>query len=224
MVKRYDVKLRKLLTIYGVFVICDGMNAPVIIASAYRQLSNAERAFVDGYVSDLERSGEPVARAWQYAPSPSDIAASRGMLGRPLVCAAISECVREIVEKTELTPRRLIREIMAVGFSNLQDYFQIGEDGQPRIDLTNLTRDQWAALSGMDLEMDPRDPTRVRNIKIRLHPKMDAIAKLGDYMAALRPDNPYWKGQEARTIDNAALPANADQSSLSDRYAAMING
>jgi hypothetical protein len=113
---------------------------------------------------------------------------------------------------------------MNVAFSNMDDYFTIGEDGNPRLDLANCTRDQMEALSGMDIEMDPRNPFQIRNIKIRLHPKMDAIAKLGEYMALLKADNQHYRGETAKVDAVRSLPASTSTDQAADMYSAMING
>lgn len=205
------------------------MSEPAILSSAYRQLRPPERVFVDGFVADVQRQadrmGERISLALHRAIPADVVDASRGLLDRPMVRAAISERINEIAADTELTPQRLIREVMAIGFSNLEDYFAVGEDGLPMLDLNGLTRDQWAAISQIDIEKDPRNPNMARSIKIRLHPKMDAIAKLGEYMGALAKDNPYWRSDNARPVNGqTALPASASVESAADMYSAMING
>lgn len=199
-----------------------------MLASAYMQIRPAERAFVDGYVSDLEREaerlGQRISLALHRAIPEADKRASRGMLDMPLVQAAIVERVNDVAARTELTPQRLIREVMAVGFSNMEDYVRVGEDGSPRFDLSNLSRDQWAAVESFDVETDPRNPFIVRKFKMKLHSKMDAIGKLGEYMAVLARDNAYWRAEQAQSAPHKQLPAGVTVEQAGNAYAAMIDG
>jgi hypothetical protein len=77
------------------------MNA-VSFASAYRQLRPVEKAFVDGYVSDVEREsarrGERISNALYRAIPDDVVAASRGMLDKPLVRAAITERINTLAD------------------------------------------------------------------------------------------------------------------------------
>lgn len=197
-------------------------------ASAYDQLSVSERSFVDEYVDGVARhaaiKGISILAAFQRHIGDADVQASRGMLGRALVRAAVADRVKEIAEATELTPRRLVREVMAVGFSNMEDYLTFDEvTNMPKVNLHGCTRDQMAAISGLDIEMDPRNPTWVRSLKIRLHPKMDAIGKLSDYMAVMVRDNEYWKQERATVIEQARLPSHATEDEAANLYSQMIN-
>ena len=81
--------------------------APISFTSAYRQLRPVEKLFVDSYVASLEteaeRRGERISNAL-YRPVPAAaVEASRGMLERPMVRAAVAERINEIAAASELT-------------------------------------------------------------------------------------------------------------------------
>ena len=199
-----------------------------VFTSAYRQLRAPEKAFVDGYVADVaneaQRRGERLSLALYRAIPADTVEASRGMLEKPLVLAAITERITQITADSELSVPRVVREVCAIAFSNMENYVTIGEDGKPSFNLENVTTEQWAAVQSLDIEMDPRNPFLIRSFKLRLHPKMTGIDMLAKYTGMMEPDNPHWRADNARPVGDAALPASTSVDAAADRYAAMING
>lgn len=208
----------------------NALAAPLSFASAYRQITQAEKAFVDAYVADLERNAqrnnERISLALYRAIPPDVVIASRGMLDKPLVRAAIVERINDLAAASELTPHRVVKEWMNVGFSSIGDYMQIGEDGQPYFDLTRCTPEQLAAVQSIEIEESGNGLDKgKRKFKFKLHDKLSALEKLGRYMGMLEPDNPHWRNDQARPVnDTAGLPSNASIDDAANRYAALING
>jgi phage terminase small subunit len=66
------------------------------------------------------------------------------------------------------------------------DYFRITPDGEVAIDLSRLTREQWAALAEVTADdyVNGRgeDARTVCRVRIRLHDKLGAIVKLGQHL------------------------------------------
>jgi hypothetical protein len=205
------------------------VNAPVaLFVSAYRQLRPAERAYVDGYVADLERDaqrkGERISNALHRAVPAAIIEASRGMLDRPLVRAAIAERINDLAAQSELTVHRVVKELMNIGFSSIGHYQTIGEDGMPYYDLSQCTPEQLAAIQAIELEtIEGRNGT-TRRLKIKLHDKLGGLDRLARFMGMLENDNPHWRAEQARPIDSVpTLPADAAANDAAEAYAAMIN-
>ena len=199
----------------------------VMFASAYRQLNAVERAFVDATVATLEqtarRMGERIAVAL-HRPLPTVIVEqSRGLLDRPLVTAAITQRISEIAAENDLTIERWVKEVSAIAFSNIDDYFEEDELGQSTIDLGKCSRDAMAAIKTLDMEVvgDPLSANRRTRIKFQTHDKMSALKMLGEYMGALQSDNPHWRADIAKATA-PVLPADADAQVAGDAYAAMI--
>lgn len=199
----------------------------VVFASAYRQLKHEERAFVDAVVSELEhaahRSGDRVSLALNK-PLPSEIVErSNGFLERPMVTAAITERINEIAAKQELTVHRMVREMMAVSFSNLGDYMSHDEYGNPVFDLTKCTPEQLAAIKTVDIEEvgDGISVPLKRKVKLTLHDKLGGMKMLGQYMGILEPDNPHWNADIARTKARS-VSKEATTREAADEYAKMI--
>lgn len=206
--------------------------APISFASAYRQLQPAEKVFVDAYVADTEREAnrrnERISLALHRAIPADVVNASRGMLERPMVRAAISERINDIAASNELTGHRVIKEIMAMAFSSVGDYMEVGDDGQPWFDLARCTPEQLSAIKSIKIEETGgggiERPTK-RKFEFVLHDKIAAIKMLADHIGLLQADNSHWAAQNARPVDGAAtLPADTTADGAGDRYAAMING
>lgn len=203
---------------------------PMIIKSAYCQLSAVERDFVDGYIKEIERRAG-------YANQPIDVfgksipadlyARARGLLDRALVLAAISERVRTIAEQSDLTPWRIMKELQNVAFANMGDYTSITANlsGQVErvIDLADCTPDMLAAIKTIKVKELPQGG---RQIEVGLYDKLTALRTLMQMMGMLEPDNPYWSQLEQRRkqqIETAAtIDATATEQEAGDRYQAVI--
>jgi hypothetical protein len=75
-----------------------------------------------------------------------------------------------------------VEELANIAFSNMGDYLKIGEDGVPRVDLTNITRGQAAAIkkivvtTGTVEHGGRRRP--VRRVRLELRNKLPALVRL----------------------------------------------
>lgn len=207
-----------------------GTMEPVSFASAYRQLRPAEKQYVDGYVQDVEREAhrnhERISNALYRRVPQATIDASRGMLERPMVCAAISERINDLARDAELTVPRVLKELMAIGFSNIGDYMALSEGEQATFDLSRATPEQLSAIKSIEVTEtgDPFSRSHKRTFKFHLHDKMAGLAMLAKYVGMLSEDNPHWRADQARPAVQGALPATTTAEGAGDMYAAMING
>lgn len=194
-------------------------------ASAYRQLRPVERSFVDAYVADVERDAqrknERISLALHRVIPAHVVEASRGMLDRPMVRAAIAERINELAATSELTHHRVVKEWMNVAFSSMGDYMRIGEDGSPYFDLARCTPEQLAAIKSIEIEEGSRGN---RKFKLTLHDKLAGLRALSEYMGMLNPDNPFWKADSAKPVTPAPLPATVTTDGAADAWSQMING
>lgn len=199
------------------------MADPLIHASAYKQLRPGERSYVDGYVRTLERdcarAGERISNAL-YRSIPDDVtAASRGMLDKPLVRAAIVERINTLAADSELTVHRVVKELMAMGFASLGDYMEVDEGGAITFDFAKATPEQMAAVKSYEMEWTRNGPKQ----KIVLHDKLGSLKMLADFMGMLQPDNPMWAATQARPVQTT-IQRDATVESAGDRYARAIEG
>ena len=102
------------------------------------------------------------------------------------VTARMTELRAAIEKRTEITVDRVLNELALLGFANMLDYVRIGSDGDPFIDLSELTREQAAAISEATVEdfTDGRgeDSRNVRKVKIKLSDKKSALETIGKHL------------------------------------------
>lgn len=197
------------------------MNQIVEFSSAYRQLRPSERTFVDGYVSDLEtkavRTGEKL-HMLLMKPVEVDERSSE-YLGLSMVRAAIAERVRELQEEMELSVYKTLKELRSLAYSNIGNYMEIGEDGQPYFDLARCTPEQLAAVKSIEIE---EKPNMTRKFKFVLHDKVAALDKTMKYQGLL--DDEHWRAENAKAVKAGTLTADASDDEAAELYARMING
>ena len=111
---------------------------------------------------------------------------------RPKTLAALVERYQQSVDRYYVTSERIIRELSKLAFSNLGDYYTIGHNGEPILDLSKCTPEEKAAMSEITVEdftegrgENSRD---VRRIKFKLYNKLDAIEKLMKHMQMFAPE------------------------------------
>ena len=90
--------------------------------------------------------------------------------------------MHEDAARCQVTVDHAMAELVKVGFANMMDYMRIGENGDPFVDLTNLTRAQAAGLIAFKCEdfKDGRgeDARDVRRVEIRMADKVRPLIEL----------------------------------------------
>lgn len=139
-----------------------------------------------------------------------DTGYSRALFRDPDVRRMIAEERTRLLAKLELTGEVVLRELMKLGFSNMQDYLHAGEDGQPVLDYASITRDQAAALSEVTVDERILAGTRgkqedgeddaegketakpavlSRKTRFKLHDKRAALESLGKHLGLFEQDS-----------------------------------
>lgn len=191
-----------------------------VFTSAYRQLTPVEKRYVDSYVETLERKADrEQQRLSNYLQLPIDddvYDASNGMLDRPMVVAAITERVTEITSATELSPNRIIKEYINIAFSNMKDYVQFDEWGNPELTIEDCTPDQMSVIKKINYEVNSLGG---KKFTFELYDKQKALDTLAKYVGLIEPENDHWRANNAApVIDAAATVAQA-----ADAYAALLD-
>lgn len=99
--------------------------------------------FAREYVIDL--NGSRAAIAAGYSEKVARFQASR-LLTKRNVQKRIAELQSARASRLEIKADRVLEEIGRLAFSNMQDYTRTDADGKPVLDLSSLTRDQFAAI------------------------------------------------------------------------------
>src|SRR6185437_11297198 len=102
------------------------------------------------------------------------------LLALPEIAEAVAKKKEALLDKYAVTADKVVRELALLGFSNMEDYMTVNEDGEAYMDLSNLTRDQAAAIQQLDSETyversDDDEPRAVKKCRIKLHGKRDAL-------------------------------------------------
>jgi phage terminase small subunit len=134
------------------------------------ELSLRERRFVEEYIIDLNgRKAAVRAGLGKSIKSATEIASR--MRKRATVAAAISALM---AERSGVTAVSVIDEIGKIAFAKFSDFARV-EGGQLIItDTAQLTEEQQACIA----EISETIGEHGRTIKIKLHPKLDALEKL----------------------------------------------
>jgi len=107
-----------------------------------RKSTLRQETFAHEYVIDL--NGTRAAIAAGYAEKAAHVAASQ-LLKNTKVQKIIQQLQAKRASKLELKAEKIDEEISRLAFSNMLDYISV-QDGDGRIDLSTLTRDQAAAI------------------------------------------------------------------------------
>jgi phage terminase small subunit len=156
-------------------------------------LTPKQRRFIEEYQIDLNATQAAIRAG--YSP---DTARSIGCenLTKPDISEAIAELMAARSARTKVTADKVVEGLAALAFANMFDFMRIGENGDPYIDLSNLTRDQAAALQEFVVEdfKDGRgeDARDVRKIRIKMHDKLRPLVELGKHLG-------MFKKQDGRT-------------------------
>lgn len=206
--------------------------------SAYQILQPAERAFCDAIVRHMETeaqaNGHPIAVFINNGfEVPPHIATrdSKGMMTRERVKNAVWERLNELATASDLTEYRWVKETMSIATSNMQNYFEFDEDGNPighRFD--RCTPEMWAAVKTIEIDMplQTQDDAEVylsgkanrAKIKLQLHDKMTALKMIGEYAGFQGMENPRMRADKAGAGNNIRADDTTEQAG--ERYAALL--
>lgn len=150
---------------------------------ARARLSPKQARFSREYLIDLNATQAAIRAG--YSAHTADRQGHR-LLRNAEVKRAIAKGQKTLAKKTAITAEKVLAEMALIGFSNMQDFIRISQDGEPIIDLSALTREQAAALSETIVEdfIEGRgeNARAVRRVKIKLHDKLTALVNLGKHL------------------------------------------
>lgn len=164
-------------------------------------LTPKQKRFVHEYMVDLNAT-QAAIRAGYSEKTARSVGSEN--LTKPDIKAALAEKQHKVAHKTDVTIERVLAELAKVGFSNMHDYMRVTADGDPVLDLSNLTREQAAALSEVTVEDftegrgdDARD---VRRIKFKLHDKISSLVQIGKHLGMF-PNRVEVGGRDGKPIE-----------------------
>lgn len=163
------------------------------------QIKDTIEIFARKYVETLNQ-GEAYREAHPGVEESTAGPAAHRFIRRPDVRARVQELFDARAKKLEISAEKVLQEIAALAFSNPHDYVLIQEDGSPVIDLTGLSRQQFAAIQEIlvDEYVEGKgDAARdVKRIKVKFYDKGQNLERLGRHLK-LFSDTVEVKGLEA---------------------------
>lgn len=148
-------------------------------------LTDQQEQFCREYLMPDPKSGKPfngtqAAIRAGYAPKAARQQASR-LLSNVNVQAYLSVLQAPSIKKFEVTQERIMEEVARVAFSNLFDFVTVDDNGYAYINLSDITREQAAALAQIEvIELPPHgeEEREVLKVKIKMWDKLNALEKL----------------------------------------------
>lgn len=153
------------------------------------ELSPQQAQFAIEYLKDS--NGTQAAIRAGYAESGAHVQATR-LLKKAKILSIIEKGNERIKNKLEISIDKVKEEIAKCGFSNMQDYMSVDEDGHPHLDFSKLTREQAAALGEVTVEEyvegKGKNARPVKKVKFKLLDKLSALEKLGKHLGMFKEE------------------------------------
>ena len=138
------------------------------------KLTPKQKKFCLEYLKDLNATQAAIRAG--YSKRTARATGSDNMT-KPAVAAEIARRQGQRVERTEVTVDMVVNELAKMAFSNMNDYLQLDEEGFSRVNLADLTRDQFAAVQEIITEEGPGGITRVKFKLADKKGNLDLLAK-----------------------------------------------
>lgn len=143
--------------------------------------------FAQEYMLDLN-PGEAAKRAGYSAHTCGS--QGRRLLHNARIASRVAELKAERAERLQISQDRVIQEVAAIAFANLKPLISMSPLGDPSIDLSAATNDQFAALSTIKVDdyVDGRgDAARdVKSVELKSHDKLKALDMLGKHLGVFK--------------------------------------
>ena len=154
-------------------------------------LQNARHeAFARAIVEGKSARAAYRAAGYQAKDAAVDAAASR-LLRNAKVAARTAELKGDAARASTITAARVLDELAKLAFSNMLNYMAIGADGEPRLDVSALSRDRAAAIHELLVETRKEErengpPAVIVKTRFKLADKRGPLVDLGKYLGLFK--------------------------------------
>ena len=135
-------------------------------------LANARH---ESFSQNLTKGMSEVA-AYEAAGYTRDLGNACHLAQKPHIRARVKELMERAGRRAEITAARVLQEMAKLAFYNPADYIKVDEDGTAVVDLSELDRDQAAAITEVISERGEDGKVKTR---IKLADKKAALVELG---------------------------------------------
>ncbi len=157
-----------------------------------KKLTNRQRRFALAYAADPQHNGTKAALSAGCPRTSAHVMASR-WLKNAEVQDLVEQFVGRMARKYELSAEKVIQELCKLAFANMLDYVKINKEGDTCVSLSEITRDQAAAILEIKTENCARSLTNRararRSVCIRLADKVRCLELLCKFLKILGKEN-----------------------------------
>jgi phage terminase small subunit len=149
----------------------------MVSATNLARLTKRQELFCREYIIDM--NGKEAAIRAGYKPDNAKVVAS-AMLAKPEIRFQVAKLQEKSFERLDLTAQRVLYELACIAFANAQDFTRIGPDGEPELDMSKMSREQWAAIGEYNEDATGGQNDGERRLIVRRKIKMlDKVGALG---------------------------------------------
>jgi len=166
-------------------------------------LTPKQELFIREYLKDMNATQAYLRAGYKVSEKVAGTAGPR-LLENVGIAAAIKKALGKRLNKLEISNDTVLQEIAKLAFSNMYDFLTIQEDGSATVDLSNLTREQAAAIQELSYEegtdRSESEARAVRKLKFKLAEKRGSLELLGRYLKLFNDSTPINARQTAKIL------------------------
>jgi len=144
-------------------------------------LEDKQWRFVQEYLTDFNGSRAYREAGYKARGNAAEAAAWR-LLRNAKVQVALKAEAEKLLDRYAVTPEKVVREYARLGFSDARHYADWDADGVILKASTELSDDAAAAIAEISEEQRTFGESTVRNLKLKLHSKVDGLNGLAKYL------------------------------------------
>jgi phage terminase small subunit len=130
------------------------------------------------------------------------------LLGNARIKARVAELRAERAQRVQITQDDVLLRLIELGFSNMGDYVQVLDSGDPVHDFTKLDRSKWGAVQELTVdrysEGRGEDAREVKRVKFKLYDPRGAVVDVGKHLG-MWPNRIEHTGKDGGPIEVAEL-------------------
>ena len=148
------------------------------------KLTDKQEQFCQEYLIDLNAT-QAAIRAGYSEKTARSVGCEN--LTKPDIVERIAERQKERAERMQISQDKVLSELSKLGFSNMLDYTREAGEGFLAVDVSEITRDQAAAIQEITVDHirkkpgDDDDPG-VDRVKLKLCDKRAALVDIGKHL------------------------------------------
>jgi phage terminase small subunit len=169
-------------------------------------LNAQQERFAQEYLVDLNITQAAIRAG--YSKKTAHVQGSR-LLIHAKVAEYIAKNRNRLADKLEITQERVLAEYAKIAFFDPSKVFKSTESGDPYIDMSQATPDEWAAVASVQsdqyAEGKGEDGRTVKKSKITLHDKKGALDSIARHLGMFK-DRLEHTGANGGPIEIAGIP------------------